>query len=77
MKTTIQGRVLSLAMIGTAFGQSDEGLKLFISVDMEGVAGVVSVDDASRNGKDYDYFSFCPNDILAGYRHRRTEHENR
>ena len=56
LKTIIQGLVLALAMIGTAFGQSDNGLKVFISVDMEGVTGVVNVDDARRSGKDYDYF---------------------
>jgi D-amino peptidase len=56
VKTAIKGLVLSLAMIGTAYGQSGDGLKVFISVDMEGVTGVVNVDDASRNGKDYDYF---------------------
>ena len=32
-------------------------LKVFISVDMEGITGVVnSRQDASRSGKDYDYF---------------------
>jgi len=31
-------------------------LKVFISVDMEGLAGVVNGSDVSRNGKDYDYF---------------------
>ncbi len=40
----------------TAFGQTGEGLKVFISVDMEGITGVVNVDDARRTGKDYDYF---------------------
>jgi len=55
-KTAIQVLVLALALIGTAFGQSDGGLKVFISVDMEGVTGVVNVDDARRSGKDYDYF---------------------
>ena len=29
---------------------------MFISVDMEGVTGVVNADDARRTGKDYDYF---------------------
>ncbi len=56
MKKSIQGIVLALSLVGTAFGQSDDGLKVFISVDMEGVTGVVNVDDASRTGKDYDYF---------------------
>lgn len=35
---------------------TDGGLKVFISVDMEGVTGVVDPDDVSRTGKDYDYF---------------------
>ena len=62
MNKTIQGLVLALLLslsvllVGTAFAQSDDGLKVFISVDMEGVTGVVNGDDASRNGKDYDYF---------------------
>ncbi len=56
LKTAIQGLVLALALVGTAFGQSDGGLKVFISVDMEGITGVVNVDDARRSGKDYDYF---------------------
>jgi D-amino peptidase len=56
LKTPTQGLVLALALIGTAFGQSADGLKVFISVDMEGVTGVVNVDDARRSGKDYDYF---------------------
>jgi D-amino peptidase len=56
LKTAIQGLILALALVGTAFGQSDGGLKVFISVDMEGITGVVNVDDARRSGKDYDYF---------------------
>ena len=39
-----------------AAAQTEAGLKVFISVDMEGVTGVVNSDDASRSGKDYDYF---------------------
>jgi D-amino peptidase len=56
LKTSISGLFLALALTGAAYGQSDGGLKVFISVDMEGVTGVVNVDDASRGGKDYDYF---------------------
>ncbi len=56
LKTLIRGLTLALALAGTAFGQSGGGLKVFISVDMEGVTGVVNVDDARRSGKDYDYF---------------------
>lgn len=34
-----------------------DGLKVFISVDMEGISGVVSrTDDVSRDGQDYQYF---------------------
>ena len=55
-KISVPGLILTLSLIGTAFGQSNGGLKVFISVDMEGVTGVVNVDDASRSGKDYDYF---------------------
>lgn len=33
-----------------------KGLKVFISVDMEGVCGVIHWEDVSRNGKDYSLF---------------------
>ena len=33
-----------------------KGIKVFISVDMEGVAGVVSGRECSASGPDYDYF---------------------
>ncbi len=36
--------------------EGQEGLKVFISVDMEGVSGVIHWEDVSRNGKDYDLF---------------------
>lgn len=32
------------------------GLKVFISVDMEGVSGVINWEDVGRDGKDYDLF---------------------
>lgn len=44
--------VLALAL----FSYSQEGLKVFISVDMEGVCGVVHWEDVSRSGKDYGLF---------------------
>lgn len=56
LKKFLSGLILSLSLTAVAVGQSNDGLKVFISVDMEGVTGVVNVDDASRNGKDYDYF---------------------
>ena len=51
-------RILPLVLLlaGSADAQSQDGLKVFISVDMEGITGVVNEDDASRDGKDYDYF---------------------
>jgi D-amino peptidase len=44
--------IISLA----AFNQTTQITKVFISVDMEGIAGVVHWEEVSRNGKDYDYF---------------------
>ena len=37
-------------------GVSDEVQKVFISVDMEGIAGVISGSECSSRGPDYDYF---------------------
>ena len=48
--------LVALLFAGHVEAQSRDGLKVFISVDMEGITGVVNVDDASRGGKDYDYF---------------------
>jgi D-amino peptidase len=36
--------------------EDPEGLKVFISVDMEGISGVINWEDVSRSGKDYDLF---------------------
>lgn len=46
--------VLFAASLGAA--QSGDGLKVFISVDMEGVTGVVHWEECSRKGMDYDLF---------------------
>ncbi len=46
--------VASLFSPLTALGQ--EGLKVFISVDMEGIAGVVTSAECSSSGPDYGYF---------------------
>jgi D-amino peptidase len=48
--------LFTLVLVGSAGAQTGDGLKVFISVDMEGITGVVNVDDATRGGKDYDYF---------------------
>lgn len=36
--------------------QKKEGFKVLISVDMEGITGVVNWEEVNREGKDYDYF---------------------
>jgi D-amino peptidase len=46
-----------LALLTSPVGaQEEEGLKVFISVDMEGIAGVVTPEETSRSGMDYGYF---------------------
>ena len=37
-------------------GKAQKGLKVFISVDMEGISGVIHWEDVSRSGKDYSLF---------------------
>ena len=56
LRNSGRGLLVLLAFCGNAIAQSGDGLKVFISVDMEGITGVVNVDDATRGGKDYDYF---------------------
>jgi D-amino peptidase len=54
-----------LALLWTtslAAAQQPAGLKVFISVDMEGLAGVVTGSDVSTNGPDYAHFR----EIMAG-----------
>jgi D-amino peptidase len=48
--------VLLTALAGSMTSAQAQGLKVFISVDMEGITGVVNWEDVSRSGKDYDYF---------------------
>lgn len=49
---------ISILLIFSSVGLSKSGnnLKVFISVDMEGITGVVNWEEVSRDGKDYDYF---------------------
>ena len=47
---------LAVLLASPAAGQSEDGLKVFISVDMEGIAGVVIPEETSRSGQDYGYF---------------------
>jgi D-amino peptidase len=48
--------LLLLVVLATPLWGQDRGLKVFISVDMEGITGVVNWEETSRTGKDYDYF---------------------
>lgn len=48
--------LILLVISSLAFSKSSNGLKVFISVDMEGITGVVNWEEVSRDGKDYDYF---------------------
>ena len=54
-------RVFATALLATVFAprasaQQTEGLKVFISVDMEGLAGVVTSSDVNAAGADYAHF---------------------
>ena len=48
--------VASLALAISASAQQAPRLKVFISVDMEGLAGVVTASDVNPSGPDYAYF---------------------
>lgn len=58
MKRTFLLSVLILMLLGMGVlaEQTSEALKVFISVDMEGVCGVIHWEDVSRDGKDYGLF---------------------
>ena len=45
-----------LVLASPAAGQQQDGLKVFISVDMEGISGGVNAEETSRSGQDYGYF---------------------
>jgi len=48
--------LLFLVMTLCLYGETEKGLKVFISVDMEGISGVVTSEECSRSGSDYSYF---------------------
>jgi D-amino peptidase len=54
--STFLKTLLLLLLAFPLFGQTPSGLKVFISVDMEGLTGVSNWEDVSRTGKDYDFF---------------------
>ncbi len=57
MKKAIILLLILVVAVSLAFQPSQKkSLKVFISVDMEGIAGVVSGKECSSSGHDYDYF---------------------
>lgn len=57
MKKAIILLLILVVAVSLAFRPSQKkDLKVFISVDMEGIAGVVSGKECSSSGHDYDYF---------------------
>lgn len=56
MRKLVAAALLLILFASPAMAQSGRGLKVFISVDMEGITGVVHWEEVSRDGKDYDYF---------------------
>ncbi|NIM48733.1 MAG: hypothetical protein GTN62_03420 [Gemmatimonadales bacterium] len=57
MKRQILTALLLMAAFSTPAGaQSGQKLKVFISVDMEGITGVANWEDVSTSGREYGYF---------------------
>ena len=55
-KTSIIMLALLVAVLFACMSNEEQDLKVFISVDMEGIAGVVSGKETSSRGDDYNYF---------------------
>ena len=56
MRKTLGLLILACLPSTPLSAQQSEDMKVFISVDMEGITGVVNWEDVDRTGKDYDYF---------------------
>ena len=57
MKKLLFGILILFALtFSLQSNDTQNGLKVFISVDMEGVSGVINWEDVNRNGKDYGLF---------------------
>ena len=56
MKKAMMAIIIVLLLGAPLTGQGGDGLKVFISVDMEGITGITHWEETSRDGKDYDYF---------------------
>ncbi len=56
MKWLVACVLVAVVAVGGKMVGSEEPLKVFISIDMEGVTGVANWKDVSRDGKDYGLF---------------------
>lgn len=56
MKWLVACVLVAVVAVGGKVVGSEEPLKVFISIDMEGVTGVANWEDVSRDGKDYGLF---------------------
>ncbi len=56
MKKLVVAALIVLCISLVSFAQSEKGLRVFISVDMEGISGAVNWEEMRRNDMDYDYF---------------------
>lgn len=56
MRKTLLLLASTLLALPPLTAQEPDGLRVFISVDMEGITGVVNWEETGRDGKDYDYF---------------------
>jgi len=57
MKKAILVGISALFLVGALFAQPAKGLKVLISVDMEGITSIVSADECNRRvSDDYQYF---------------------
>jgi D-amino peptidase len=56
MKRFLVALIVLVVLFSSIFSQDNKKLKIFISVDMEGITGVVNWEDVRRDGKDYGYF---------------------
>jgi D-amino peptidase len=66
MKTSSATLILLLLMSSSLFAQNKTGLKIYISADMEGVAGVVTDEQLGPEGFEYERFrEFMTAEVVA------------
>ena len=56
MRRVVACVAAAFVVCGGGLIEAEETLKVFISIDMEGVTSVAHWEDVSRDGKDYDLF---------------------